>query len=322
MVDLSCQGSSTVAVTAPSTTERKLAEPGAEQIPHLRIIPDITVIIPTVGRSILQRCLESLCEGTVLPGCIVVIDQGQNTSVAEWVSSMESLGMRAIHLRSGKRSPASARNLGIGQVQTTFVAAIDDDCVVDQHWLEKIVACLRQNPTTIVTGRLEPVGDGTPPTVVTSRVPHIYVRPSFRILSPLASANMGFARDTARRIGLFDEKLFTAEENDWAYRALRLGISIMYSPELVVYHIHWRDRSQVATTYRSYAWCQGAFYGKHLRSGDWSMLLRTGISLFRGARSFTKGVLNKDHELRVNGFARLSCLLPGVVAGLRRVGPE
>ena len=127
---------------------------------------------------------------------------------------------------------------------------------------------------------------------------------------------MGFAVRTARHIGPFDEDLFTAEENDWAYRALRAGVPILYAPELVVYHLHWRDRFQLAATYRTYAWSQGAFYGKHLRRGDWSMLVRTAISLFRGLRSLIIGLLDSNYKQRVDGYASMTRLLPGLIAGL------
>lgn len=285
-----------------------------------RIIEDITVLIPTIGRPTLKACLASIASGTVVPACLIVIDQGVNPGVSHWVNDTKALGLTVLHLRSGARSPASARNLGIEYVQTSLIAAIDDDCIVEKNWLENMGNRLHKHPTAIVTGRLEPAGNGIPPTVVTSSVPRVYVKPSVRNLSPLASANMAFALCTARQIGSFDEELFAAEENDWAYRALRAGIPIVYEPEAVVYHIHWRDDSQMVATYRSYAWSQGAFYGKHLRRGDWSMILRTSVSLFRGVRSLIVGILDGDVRRRLDGYARITRLLPGLVAGLQGAG--
>jgi GT2 family glycosyltransferase len=300
-----------------ASSQMCIAKTGGES---RRVLDNITVIIPTVGRPILERCLQSIAGGTVLPVRIIVIDQGDNPAVTDWLRSLNALGLKTLHLRSTERSPASARNRGIERVGTPFVAAIDDDCLVEKDWLEKMEIRLRQNPTAIITGRLEPAGDGIPPTIVTSRVLHIQRRPSVTNLSPLASANMGFSVGTARHIGPFDRDLFTAEENDWAYRALRAGVPILYAPELVVYHLHWRDRSQLAATYRTYAWSQGVFYGKHLRRGDWSMLLRTAISLFRGVRSLIIGLFNSDYGRRVDGYARMTRLLPGLIAGLRGLG--
>lgn len=283
-----------------------------------RIAEDITVIIPTIGRKTLMGCLQSIVQGTTLPACIITVDQGNNPAVADWMRQLRDLGLNALHIHSMDRSPASARNAGIAKVSTRFVAAIDDDCEVEIKWLHAMQALLRQNPSAIVTGRLEAAGDGVPPTVVTSRVPRTYLRPSVRILSPLASANMGFAVSTANGIGAFDETLFSAEENDWAYRALKKGIPIVYAPELTVYHRHWRNASELGSTYQDYARCQGAFYGKHLRQGDWSMLLRVLISLFRGVRMAAIGIAKNNRTLCANGWTRIAYLMPGLLAGLRR----
>jgi GT2 family glycosyltransferase len=282
-----------------------------------RIARDLTVIVPTIGRPILQRCLESISKGSVLPGLIIVVDQGSNPLAKEWIQNLQNAGLNIFHLISHKRSPASARNDGIRNVKSRFISSIDDDCVAETDWLEKMETLLQKTPTTIITGRLEPAGDGIPPTVVTSEIPCLYTKPSYRILSPLSSANMGFSLDIAQRIGEFDEGEMAAEDNDWAYRALKSGIPIYFAPEVVVYHVHWRDRSQMAATYREYAWGQGAFYGKHLRKGDYSMVLRTAITLFRGIKDFFIGVLQKDRDRKINGFARITHLLPGLVAGLR-----
>lgn len=282
-----------------------------------RVLDNITVIIPTVGRPILRRCLEGIANGTVWPARIITIDQGNNPLVTDWVRRVEALGLETFHLVSSGRSPGSARNCGIEQVQTRFVAAIDDDCVPERDWLEKMEPRLLQNPNAIVTGRLLPAGNGIPPSIVTSISPCVYQRPSLRNLSYIASANMGFALRTARDIGPFDGAMSAAEDNDWAYRGLRAGVPIIYAPEIVVYHVHWRDKTQMAAVYRAYAWSQGAFYGKHLRRGDWSMLVRTAFSLFRGVRSVMVGTLNKDYDRRVDGCARLNLLLPGVIAGFR-----
>ena len=278
---------------------------------------DLTVIVPTVGRPILEKCLRSISDGRVLPAHVIVVDQGEIGAVEDWLECLENAGIDVLRLPSTERSPASARNRGIERVETAYVAAIDDDCIADVGWLEKMVARLRQKPASIITGRLEPTGEGSPPTVVTATVPRIYSRPSVRIHSPLASANMGFAVETSRKIGPFDEYLPCAEENDWAYRALRLGIPIVYAPELVVYHFHWRTETQLRATYRAYGWSQGAFYGKHLRLGDGSMAVRTAISLWRGVRGLIRGVVVDDYGLKADSLGRLECLLPGLMAGLR-----
>lgn len=291
---------------------------GDGEMEQRRVQSDLTIIVPTVGRPILRKCLESIGSGQELPGRLILVDQGENPEVGNWLRMLGESGVETSYLSSAERSPASARNRGIEQVQSTLVAAIDDDCTVEGDWVEKMEKRLRQYPSAIITGRLVPAGNGIPPTKVTSTVPRVYSRPSVRIHSPLASANMGFALETARLVGPFDEELGEAEENDWAYRALRLGVPIVYAPELVVYHSHWRNEKQLRATFRAYGWSQGAFYGKHLRRGDWSMVLRAAISLGRGVRGLLKGVSRNDFAMKAESTGRLEYLLPGMVAGAFR----
>ena len=280
-------------------------------------LDDITIIIPTLGRPILKQCLQAIAGGTVLPARVILIDQSDNIQTSNWLKDLDGLGLKILHLRSGEKGPASARNEGIRQVQTAFIGAVDDDCIPNRDWLENLELQLRQTPEFIVTGRVDPAGDGNAPTIVSSSVSFIYRHPSIRFPSPLTTGNMGVALRIAQRIGPFDPILLTAEDNDWAYRALRDGISILYAPEVIVRHFHWRDKSQLAAAYHAYALGQGMFYGKHLRRGDWSMIARTAISLFRGARDFLQGSMAGDETNRVNGLARMSWLIPGLIAGLR-----
>jgi GT2 family glycosyltransferase len=50
--------------------------------------------------------------------------------------------------------------------------------------------------------------------------------------------NMGCAKEYFSKIGYFDEREFLryAEDNDWSYRALKLGTTISYVPEIAVTH--------------------------------------------------------------------------------------
>jgi GT2 family glycosyltransferase len=288
-------------------------------VPSLRIHKEFTVIIPTVGRPILRDCLDAIINGRVLPARIIVVDQGNNLEVAKWLQVVGSKGgIDTLHIRSPGRSPSSARNEGIEQVNTPFFVAIDDDCLADVDWLEMFDKRLHENPGCIVTGRVEAAGDGVPQTVVTLTTPYIMSHLPIDNFSPLSTGNMGVSWEVAQRIGKFDENLFTAEDTDWAYRGFQIGIPIYYTPDVIVYHHHWRDRHQTSTNYLEYAKGLGAFFGKHLRLKEWSMIPRALLALFRGAKSFLKGWINHDQDLSQDGYARLTKLIPGLIIGLFR----
>ena len=102
-------------------------------------------------------------------------------------------------------------------------------------------------------------------------MPAVHTRP-LRDRDPLFTGNMGTELATFRRVGPFDESpsLAGAEDNDWGYRALQLGVPIVYAPEVAVTHLDWRDTRELAVVYRRYARAQGGFYGKHLRGATCS----------------------------------------------------
>lgn len=286
---------------------------------------DITVVIPTIGRETLRGCLSSIRNGTVWPAQLLVVHQGSDPVVGRWVDESGASGMSLSYVQSDQRGAAAARNLAFGRVGTPFVAATDDDCLVAPDWLERLSARLRSRPETIVTGRVELVTDLAhrySPSLVEQDSPAEYLAPRLD-RDPLCSGNMGFGLSTLQRIGPMDEHptLLAAEDAEWGYRALRAGVPIVYAPEVRVGHLAWRDQREMKDTYRQYAQSQGGFYGKYLRRGDRFIACRAAFDLLRAPWLALRGLLTRNLELTRMGQAGLTCLLPGILAGLRRSPP-
>ena len=109
----------------------------------------------------------------------------------------------------------------------------------------------------------------------------------------------------------------TAEDAEFAYRALRAGVPIRYAPHLIVTHQGWRDHSQRISQYHGYALSQGGFYGFHLRRGDLFVALRVLVHLGRSLKRWLLGRLRNNDEMATNGRAYVVGLVPGIVAGWR-----
>ena len=285
-----------------------------------RVAEDVSVVIPTIGRDVLEGCLDALAAGETWPAEVVVVDQGDNPSVAFWIERLVSAGLNARHVTSGERGIAAATNKGFGLVGTEFVAVTHDDCRVAREWLSTMMPRLRAAGEVILTGRVEPLGEGHVPTTVTSRERVVYTRPLLDrdVLFP---ANMGLPVSIIDRIGGFDEDpllRWAAEDNDWAYRALRAGIPIVYEPDVVVGHLAWRDTEGVAAAYRRYARAQGCFYGKWIRRGDLFLALRAARDLLRGPWLILRGLITRDKSLVQMGLVETTGIDPGIVAGFRR----
>jgi GT2 family glycosyltransferase len=288
------------------------------------VLSEITVVIPTLGRAILQESLRCIAEGSAWPSRLLVVDQGRSSQVADWVEDLRSAGLDAEHIPSRGRGRAAGVNRGLERVRTRFVAITDDDCFVDVDWLDRMVQQLEAQPDAIVTGRVEPydrteAGQAPVALVVTSRIPAVYRRPRLKYDS-MSGGNLGIWMTVVGQVGYFDQdaRLRTAEDGEWAYRALRSGVPIVYAPDVVVRHVGWRDRTGRQQQYRDYARSHGGFYGKYLRKGDWFIALRAVVHHLRALRRWVRGVFTGDREASSMGRAYVTGLLPGILAGLRK----
>jgi GT2 family glycosyltransferase len=283
----------------------------------------ISIVIPTVGRTILRQCLGSIAHGSALPGALVVVDQSSNSEIAAWLEPLREAGVDAQYVPSCETGKASAVNRGIERTRSDFIAFTDDDCLVAEDWLEKMLGHLEHDPSMLVTGQVEAGGDGQVPFVVSHPSPAIYRQPRLKF-DRLSGGNMGVSRGALDRIGLLDEDLTLrwAEDSEWAYRALRAGVPIKYAPDVIVCHYGWRDSAQSRDQYRNYAMSCGGFYGKYLRRGDWFIGARAGVHYLRELRRYINATITGNTQHREMSRACLRWLVPGILAGLRSTRPD
>lgn len=281
------------------------------------ILNDISIVIPTLGRQILEQSLFWILVGSAWPACLIVVEQGANPEVAAWLQRVQEIGVRVKHILSDQRGRSAGINRGLEQVDTRFVAITDDDCFVSEDWLLSMANQLRLSPEAVVTGRVEAAGEDMV-VVVDSTAPSIQKKPRLKFDS-MSGGNMGTSLAIFKKVGLFHEDpvMATAEDAEWAYRALRKGVTIRYEPEVVLAHFGWRDESKRVEQYRHYALSHGGFYGKYLRRGDLLILARAAGHFLRAFRRWMRGMLNGDPELALLGRAYCTNLLPGILLGLR-----
>jgi GT2 family glycosyltransferase len=281
------------------------------------VAKDLTVVVPTVGRPVLDRCLHALLDTTVRPGKVVIVDQSRDDSVLGLVDDAARLGLDVTRIPSAERGVAAARNRGLDRATTRFIAAIDDDCCALPDWTQRVLDRLLAHPGVVITGRVDPVGAELPSTIV-SEDEVMYHRP-LPDRDPLFSGNMAAERTVFERVGPFNEHpalVPAAEDNEWGYRALSSGVAILYAPEVAVRHLDWRSPAELAATYRRYARGQGGFYGLYLRQGDWFIVRRTLRDVVRGMWLLGRSKLSRTRDVTQTSGAHLFDLLAGILAGL------
>jgi GT2 family glycosyltransferase len=280
---------------------------------------DLTVVIPSLGRPLLRGCLASIAAGITRPAEVIVVDQGSDPAVEVAIDEVRAAGLPIDHIRSKQAGIAAGTNRGLELVRTPFVATTHDDCHVRADWVRTLSERLPAIGDAILTGRVEPAGEGLVLTVITQNERRVYSEPMIDrdVLFP---ANMAFPMRVLDRVGLLDEHAslrVAGEDNDWAYRALRAGVAIAYEPTVVVAHVGWQHPRERTTMYRRYARGQGAFYGKHLRRADAFIARRAVHDLVRGPWFVARGLATRNIDLLAMGMGAVTGLPTGLLAGLR-----
>ena len=85
------------------------------QIDPRPVWDDVTIVIPTLGRPILEESLYWIVAGIAWPGGVIVVDQGLSQQVAALIEKLQTLGINAQHLPSTQRGRAAGINRGLEQ---------------------------------------------------------------------------------------------------------------------------------------------------------------------------------------------------------------
>lgn len=277
---------------------------------------DVTVLIPTLGRPVLEHALHALEAGSVWPMEVVVVDQsldGQARSFAEGVSAR---GLPVRWVPCVGRGRALGLNTGLGLISTDWILVTDDDCLPDPQWLASMLRRLEGLPAGLVTGRVDAEPGTVQLSVVTRERESLQRRPALRF-DRLSGGNMGAHRDTLSKIGPFTtlEVMRYSEDGDYAYRALRAGVPILYAPECRVTHLAWRDPDGRQEQYRHYAQSQAGFLGYYSRAGHLIIWLRTVVHLVRSTKRWLLSSLVGQREQALNGRYYVIEFFSGFFAG-------
>ena len=289
-----------------------------------RVAADVTVVIPTVGRPLLRQCLGSIAAADPRPAEVIVVDQSRGGEVAAWVAEVRADGLAARHLpsRRDRHRQCDEPWAGAGHAHR-YVAVTHDDCRVAPSWLAALLARLRDGGEAIVTGRVEPAGEGAVPTMVVAAEPTVHTRPRLDG-DDLFPPNMAFPRSVLRGWAALDEHRslrLAGEDNDWAYRALRAGVPIVYEPSSVVAHVAWQPAVGAALDLPPVR--PGAGCVLRQASAPRRPVHRPPGRPRPASRIAWLVVLRwcpANRELRALAYGEVTGLLPGLLAGLRNPG--
>lgn len=242
--------------------------------------PAISVLLCTRDRpEHVRRCVPAILTNSFRDFEIVVVDQSGTSETVSFLRSIGDTRLVAIHSRS--RGLSRARNIAILASRAPLVAFTDDDCVCDEGWLEEVVLAFSEHPEVAgVFGRVLPWGDRSGEGLYcfhsviadeAERVVHTVVPPHKHLGH---GNNMAFRKTLFHDVGLYNPllgagaRVRSGEDTDMAYRALRKGRTLMYTPRPLVYHNNWQTLEKASLM--DYAYIVGfvAVYGKYYLAGE------------------------------------------------------
>lgn len=187
-------------------------------------IPSLSIVIPTYGRpERLDRLLNSLHEqlaNSPNRQCIVVNDGSRDAAYADVVERHNGY-IDYVALPSN-RGPGGARNAGAKRARGEYLVFVDDDCVAEGSWLDRLEAILAENPDIDVAGGVtRPLFSESPGLLEKS----LAARRAYPLpvcvgddLLLMVTACMAVRRKGFERIGGFDETMRTTEDRNLTYR--------------------------------------------------------------------------------------------------------
>jgi len=197
-------------------------------------LADITVVIPAhitneLGLARLNELVTNLQGMTI----IVVDDSSPETLAVTGASVIR---------REPNGGPGAARNTGLAQVGTPYVAFIDTDVIATPDDLQQLASVLRDEQVHLVAPRIlstddksvigeyeslrSPLDLGSSPAVV---------RPMSRV-SYVPAAVLVARTEHLRLHGSFEESLRLGEDVDLVWRTVELGNIVRYVPSVECIH--------------------------------------------------------------------------------------
>jgi GT2 family glycosyltransferase len=222
------------------------------------------VVVPREQFSKSQISLESIYAATSPPFRLVYVDGNSPPQLSQYLERQATAhGFQLIRTESYLTSN-EARNLGLREVRTEYIAFLDNDVVVQLGWLQALLRCAEETKAWVV-GPLNCYGidgrSGEPHTVHVAGANLRIVENGARHLEekgrhvnrPLAEVRPELRRepidlvefhcmlvrtDVFDRIGRLDEKLLSFFDHmDFCLAVQQAGGTVYFEPDAVVTHM-------------------------------------------------------------------------------------
>lgn len=193
----------------------------------------ISVIIPTYNRAgYLPQSLNSLVSQDYPQDMfeVLVVDDGSSDGTEQVIGQFTGkLNLKFFKEKHG--GVCRARNAGIKNAQGDVLAFFDDDAIADKSWLKNMEKIMEHE--FVVVGKGKPISNN----IWQYFAPHYDRGDAPMALKSIWECNLAVRKEVFDKVGLFDENIDWGHEgNEFADRCIKNGYSVMYYPDMVIYH--------------------------------------------------------------------------------------
>ena len=309
--------------------------------------PFVSVVVATRDRpERIAACLRSLLSLDYPHFEIIVVDNAPSTDATAKLIEQTYGNLAQVHyVREDRPGNSWARNAGLMQAKAEIVAFVDDDVILDSHWLAEMVRGFgAAENVACVTGMIVPAQLDTPSQVWIEQyggfskgfTRRIFDMAGNRPRSPLypynagifgSGANMAFKTSVLREIGGFDPGLGGGSSarggEDLAayFDVVSRGYRLVYEPAAIVRHWHYQEYERLCRQVYGYGMGLTAYLTKCMLDSPRRLIelaVRIPYGLFfafssRSPKNMKKAV---DYPLELTHIERRG-MLSGPVAYIR-----
>jgi len=237
---------------------------------------ELSIVICTFNRAFyLQKCLEALTPQNITETEIIVIDNNSTDNTREIVEYFQKSSVQIRYFLEQKVGLSHARNRGLKEAKSEWVCYVDDDAIVMQGYVQRVISLIKSYPFDFFGGKVTPLYLNPKP----EWIPHTLNRFELEDIDQITElseryvigANMIMRKKLVSDMGGFSPELGMQEgkiryaEEDHIQHVLRAqGYKIAYDPLLSVEHIvlpqktllKWHLISKLAHARDSYKLCK------------------------------------------------------------------
>ena len=242
-------------------------------------IPGLSVVIPTMGRDILIRTLESLAAAAGFDGIeVIVAGRVPDPAVRERLQTFcgQHANVRHLDIQFATGDSSRKKNAGAEAARAPLIAFLDDDVVVAPDWPAQMTAPFADAQVGLASGPSLIPDDlnwfGQLAGLALSSRAAGYVARRYRQNRPEAYAvgwehiigcNAAYRREAFAQMGEFPPDFYPGEEMIAAFRTEQAGWGLVFAPAAWVQHY---PRQSLGRFWRQ-MWGYGATRIRLLRGG-------------------------------------------------------